>query len=110
MSTTDLPADTAPSPTGPARTRTVRVIVSGLVQGVGFRWYTVEEASRLGLVGEVGNRADGTVEVLAQGPSDSVARLIAWLYRGPRWAQVDDLRVEERPPGSLGHRNFSVTN
>ncbi|MCL3777684.1 MULTISPECIES: acylphosphatase [unclassified Actinomyces] len=90
------------------RSRTVRAVVSGMVQGVGFRWSCLQEASSLGLVGSVSNLDDGTVEVLAQGPSDDVSRLIAWLYRGPGWARVDGVLVEERAPGSLTGSAFEV--
>ena len=94
----------------PERTRTVRALVSGRVQGVGFRWTCMEEGSRLGLVGEVRNLDDGDVEVLAQGPADDVSRLIAWLYHGPRWASVASVQIEERRPGSLRHRPFIMGN
>lgn len=92
------------------RIRSVHVLVSGLVQGVGFRWSTMEEATRLGLVGEVRNLDNGDVEVLAQGPADDIAQLIAWLYHGPRWANVSGLRLDERSPGSLRHRAFVMGN
>ena len=93
-----------------ARVRTVRVLVSGQVQGVGFRWYCTEEAQRLGLVGQVSNLADGDVKVLAQGPADAVSQLVAWLYHGPRWARVDDVRLTELPPGSLSGDGFQPGN
>lgn len=70
----------------------------------------MEEGSRLGLVGEVRNLDDGDVEVLAQGPADDVARLIAWLYHGPRWASVASVQIEERRPGGLRHRAFVMGN
>ena len=66
--------------------------VTGRVQGVGFRWSARREAERLGLRGSVRNRADGSVEVHAEGPRDAVASFRAWLERGPRGAQV--VRVE----------------
>lgn len=93
-----------------ARVRTVRVLVSGQVQGVGFRWYCTEEAQELGLVGRVSNLSDGDVEVVAQGPADAVSRLVSWLHHGPRWARVDDVRLTEMPPGSLSRRDFRPGN
>lgn len=89
-------------------TRTVRVLVNGHVQGVGFRWHTWQEATRLGLVGEVRNLADGRVEVLAQGPREQVAALLAWLGQGPRWAAVTGLEVSE-VRGSLRRGDFTVS-
>nr|WP_247595341.1 acylphosphatase [Actinomyces procaprae] len=88
----------------------MHAIVSGRVQGVGFRWACMEEGERLGLVGEVRNLDDGDVEVLAQGPADDVARMIAWLYHGPRWANVASVRVTDMKPGSLRHRAFVMGN
>lgn len=69
--------------------------VFGHVQGVGFRYFTQREASRLGLVGRASNLADGSVEVMAAGESDQVARLLSWLQQGPRTASVDQVQVDE---------------
>ena len=72
--------------------------VSGRVQGVGFRWFTRETATRLGLRGTVRNAADGSVEVLVEGPDAAVAELRRRLEEGPPGAEVE--RVEElKPPG-----------
>ncbi len=65
-----------------------RFVVTGLVQGVFFRDSTRREAVRLGLAGWVRNRADGSVEVLAQGPAAAVDRLAAFLSHGPPRATV----------------------
>jgi len=74
------------------RTRQIRVI--GRVQGVGYRYALRDEAVRLGVAGWVRNRADGSVEALLQGDAAALAQLIAWARRGPRLAQVDELRDE----------------
>jgi acylphosphatase len=66
----------------------LHAIVYGRVQGVNFRYYTVQEARSLGLTGWVRNRIDGTVEVLAEGPRPQLDRLVAYLHRGPSSAQV----------------------
>ncbi|WP_366181246.1 acylphosphatase [Actinomyces timonensis] len=89
-----------------ARLRTIHALVSGRVQGVGFRWSCMEEGERLGLVGEVRNLPDGDVEVMAQGAADDVASLIAWLHRGPRWASVSAVVITDLEPGSLRRRAF----
>jgi acylphosphatase len=65
-----------------------RLVISGRVQGVGFREATVDAAREAGVAGWVRNRTDGTVEVLAQGSSDAVDRLVAWCRRGPPLARV----------------------
>lgn len=68
--------------------------VSGRVQGVGFRFSTVDEARRLGLRGWVRNLADGRVELEAEGERSQVEALLAWCRRGPPAAAVDDVEIE----------------
>ncbi|HJW24198.1 MAG TPA: acylphosphatase [Rhodocyclaceae bacterium] len=63
--------------------------ITGLVQGVSFRWYMVQEARRLGVDGWVRNRRDGSVEAAVAGPEDQVRQLVEWARRGPPAAQVD---------------------
>jgi acylphosphatase len=70
-----------------------RLVISGRVQGVGFREATVDAAQAVGVAGWVRNRADGTVEVRVQGPSDAVDRLVAWCRRGPPLARVTGIEV-----------------
>ncbi len=57
--------------------------VEGRVQGVGFRYFVLENANRLGSTGWVRNRRDGSVEVLAEGPRADLETLLAALQRGP---------------------------
>jgi acylphosphatase len=76
-------------------TRQIRV--RGRVQGVGFRYSLRDEARRLGLAGWVRNRADGSVEALAQGDAAAVEALVAWARHGPRGARVDRLDIETPP-------------
>jgi acylphosphatase len=66
----------------------VRFLVTGRVQGVGFRAATRREAARLGLNGHAVNCPDGSVEVLAEGPADAVQALADWLQHGPPFASV----------------------
>jgi acylphosphatase len=63
-------------------------IVHGYVQGVGFRMFAAREGSRLGLAGSVWNRADGTVEVIAEGDRAVLEELLRALQRGPSEAEV----------------------
>lgn len=86
--------------------RSVRVQVYGVVQGVGFRYYTQQEASRLGLCGRATNLSDGSVEVIAQGDSHAVDKLIRWLQSGPRTASVDNIEVTELAAGSVNTTSF----
>ena len=71
-----------------------RIRVYGLVQGVGFRWFTCREAHRLGIVGWVRNRRDGSVEIHAQGPEAQVDDLQSWAEKGPPHARVDCVQAK----------------
>lgn len=86
--------------------RRVHVIISGRVQGVGFRYHTRQKAERLGLVGWVRDSADGTVEVEAEGVDDSLRELLAWLNKGPAGAHVRDVDVTDIDP--TGGTDFDV--
>ena len=77
-----------------------RFIVRGKVQGVWFRASARDVAERLGLAGYAKNLADGSVEVLAMGDADALARLQAWLHEGPPLAQVDRVDRIEPAEGS----------
>lgn len=78
--------------------RAVRLRVRGLVQGVGFRWSLCREAQGLRLRGWVRNRSDGSVEALAWGAAEAVARLLAWAAQGPPAARVSRVEVLEAAP------------
>jgi acylphosphatase len=81
--------------------RAVRVRISGRVQGVGFRYFTVRAARRLAVAGRVRNLPDGSVEVEAAGEAPALERFLAELEHGPPGSRV--LRLErtdlrEAPP------------
>lgn len=67
--------------------------ISGDVQGVGYRAYARRRAQMLGLRGYARNLADGTVEVVAEGPRESLEHLFTVLRRGPASADVTDARA-----------------
>ena len=69
------------------------LFISGIVQGVGYRWSCSREARGLGLTGWVRNLPDGRVEALLQGTKEQVEQMIKWCYRGPAEAQVSDIAV-----------------
>lgn len=77
-----------------------------MVQGVGFRDRTVEEAGRLGVTGWVRNGDDGEVRAHAEGPTAAVEEFIAFLRRGPRGARVETAEVED--VGVEGHEQFGI--
>ncbi|WP_328774473.1 acylphosphatase [Elioraea tepida] len=78
-----------------------RFVVSGRVQGVGFRAFVVREACALGLAGWVRNLADGRVEALAEGDPAALAKLAEALGRGPLLARVDRVEGSEVPVKGL---------
>lgn len=77
---------------------TRRYVISGRVQGVGFRWFVEREARVLGLAGWVRNKQDGSVEVLAAGTNEQLNALYSKLKEGPRASRVDDVEVEQAAP------------
>ena len=71
------------------------LIITGRVQGVGFRFYMQRKARELGITGWVRNRRDGAVEAVILGAPESVETMIAWARRGPSSAAVADVRVTD---------------
>ena len=72
----------------------VEIIVRGLVQGVGFRYFVLRNAQQLGLTGYVKNLFTGEVLTVAEGPAYKLEELIELLKVGPVHADVRDLKVE----------------
>lgn len=79
--------------------RAVHLHISGRVQGVGYRYWTVKQARRLGLCGWVRNRPNGSVEAQAWGAEDAVSSLIEACHQGPIAARVDAVDVRECSAG-----------
>ncbi|ANG63331.1 acylphosphatase [Marinobacterium aestuarii] len=81
-----------------------RIRVTGRVQGVGFRYFSCEQARRQGLLGWVQNEPDGAVTGWLQGNTEAVQRMLLWLEQGPDAARVLLLEVEtcELDPGLQG--------
>jgi len=98
-----------------ARRRTVsekpqakRFLVSGMVQGVGYRFFAQRVAEKLRVAGYVMNRRDGRVEVYAIGPSKSLEALRAELEQGPHGASVSGVREEDAEYQQRYARGFSI--
>ncbi len=72
----------------------LHAVVSGVVQGVYFRSATESAAEQLGLTGWVKNLANGSVEVVAEGPRPALPELLAFLRQGPPGARVTNVRVD----------------
>lgn len=76
-------------------------LVSGRVQGVGYRWFAVEAARREGLAGHVRNLPDGRVEVMAEGDAEGLSRFETALWRGPSRGRVEQVVVSDTEPLGL---------
>jgi acylphosphatase len=85
-----------------------RFLISGRVQGVGFRWFVKDTAVREGVTGWVQNLPDGRVEALVEGQPDAVRRVEQALRIGPRGARVDRVNIlPDEPTGA--YNAFSIT-
>jgi len=86
----------------------MRAIVKGIVQGVGFRYFTVYQAQRIGgITGYVRNLRDGSVEVVSEGEREKLEQLLAQLRKGPTGAHVTGVDVFwENPTGEF--TNFGI--
>ena len=89
--------------------KAARFFVTGLVQGVGFRFFAVAEAERLNLSGYVRNRRDGRVEAYAVGTPDQLAQFRARLEKGPRLSSVRFVAEEPAKIDSQYASAFTTT-
>ena len=78
--------------------RRVHIVVSGRVQGVGYRASAHAKAVSMGITGWVRNLPEGDVEIIAEGDRFNIVAFIDWCGSGPRWARVDDLQVTDETP------------
>jgi acylphosphatase len=76
-----------------------RIVVHGRVQGVGFRYFVQRSGARLGLRGNVWNRSDSAVEILAEGSEADLNAFLLEVSLGPNMARVDRVDVEDVPTG-----------
>ena len=86
---------------------TRRYIVTGRVQGVGFRWFVEKEARAIGVGGWVRNNDNGNVEVLASGTQQQLERLRKSLETGPRAARVDEV-IETEEEQEANEKSFRI--
>ncbi len=85
----------------------VHVLISGCVQGVWYRASTRDKAEQLGLKGWVKNTYDGNVEAVFEGEEDIVKEMLAWCQKGPKLANVIDVKVDyEQPTEDFGEFNI----
>ena len=86
----------------------VKTVVSGQVQGVGYRYFVQCRASELGLSGYVKNLPTGDVELEAEGPRPELDRLLAYLHQGPPLSRVDNLVISDLPVQNEAATRFTV--
>jgi acylphosphatase len=84
-----------------------RFLISGRVQGVGFRYFIEAKAAAEGVHGWVRNLSDGRVEALVEGDRESLDRIEGALRRGPSGAEIDDVIVEDMAPSGRA-TGFSI--
>jgi acylphosphatase len=84
-----------------------RLVISGRVQGVGFRWFARDVAVREGVTGYVRNLPDGRVEALVEGDAESVTRVERLLHQGPPGARVRSVNTMTED-ASGAYREFSI--
>ena len=85
-----------------------RAVVSGRVQGVGFRFFAERAAKKSGVVGWVRNLPDGRVETVVEGSDEAVEAYLAEIRKGPFGSRVTDVAVEERSPENFA--SFEITH
>ena len=88
--------------------RTIHAFISGRVQAVGFRYFTITKAQSIGINGWVKNTSDGRVEVVAQGEEQRINTFINQLKKGPSTSDVKDIHIEELDQ-SPEYRSFEIT-
>ena len=87
--------------TGPESARIIHVVISGRVQGVGYRNWTEQQAGARGLSGWVRNLRNGSVEAVFAGDADNVAAMAESLMRGPAKAAVSGVEIRETDASAL---------
>ncbi len=85
-----------------------RWVLSGRVQGVGFRWFVLNNAQALGIRGWVANMDDGSVEVVGQAPEETLEQFGRLLAKGPTAARVTEITTQDVPHDHVESKSFIV--
>lgn len=88
--------------------RTVKIQISGRVQGVYFRRFTKNKAQDLGVKGSVQNMEDGRVEIIVQAEADTLESFIQWCHKGPITARVDHVELIELQANEAEFNTFEI--
>ena len=75
--------------------KTYKIVISGEVQGINFRFFTKKKADELGIKGYIKNLENGNVEAIFQGDEDSIKKIINWCKKGPSSAKVDSIEINQ---------------
>ena len=85
----------------------LHLIITGLVQGVSFRYYAKKAAVKLGITGWICNRSDGNLEIVAESNEDVLKEFLDWCSKGPEYANVKEVKAEWKE-GKNEFNSFSV--
>lgn len=85
-----------------------RIVISGRVQGVGFRWNAAKEARLRGITGFVKNMPGGVVFIEAEGDSEILDDFVRWCHEGPAFSDVESVNIEKLP--SRGYNEFRIAH
>tara|TARA_Y100000588_G_C13780334_1_gene722122 strand:+ start:177 stop:449 length:273 start_codon:yes stop_codon:yes gene_type:complete len=88
--------------------KTVHLIVSGKVQNVGYRYYTIENAQSMGLTGWVRNLSNGSVEIRATGQDEEIGEFLRLVRRGPSYSRVSEVVMFEEPTTEEDQEYFHI--
>ncbi len=83
------------------------LIISGKVQGVGYRYYTAQQAKQRGITGWVKNLPDGRVEAVLEGNKQAITEMIKWCHQGPPASEVTEVKINYEKPQS--YNKFEIT-
>ncbi|MBP3195291.1 MAG: acylphosphatase [Cardiobacteriaceae bacterium] len=91
--------------------KTIEYLISGKVQGVGFRYQTNIKANKLGLVGFVENLSDGRVKIIANGEENKLEELKIWIEQGGvKFARISDINTVEIKEFEIKENYFYIAN
>ena len=85
------------------------VFISGRVQGVFYRWYTIQKAKQLGISGWIRNRRDGRVETIIIGPKVKINQMLAWFWQGSPLSKVEEVKIISQKSTKKDHFNGQFT-
>ncbi|UCG87877.1 MAG: acylphosphatase [Gemmatimonadota bacterium] len=85
-----------------------RWLISGRVQGVGFRWFVVSQAEQFGIAGWTRNLPDGRVEVVGSGAATALAEFERAIGQGPRISRVENVEKVDCPPEVAEYKSFHI--